>query len=651
MSRAYRLSWFLLALSVAVVPPTAADTYLVYSEGGIPVNSDLFLWADCLYTPPNICDFGAEVSCDTPEGGSSQRLFTNQWGGWGVFPQQPVDLAAFEDGDVRFFVKTPFDLTVGIDCTEDFVPTSYPRLISQHGWVNDGSWQEITIPVCDLFPGGDCQPHLDCLANITAPFHVNRPDVILATPFWVDYVRWQTTVSHAGASSVEVQGRQLLVNGEPFVVNGMAYAPLSIGENWQGAWRDRPDRYLVDFPLIAAGGANAIRLYSPVLTTAMLDAAWAEGLYVIPTFGVGPDQLTCATGKDFMRDRFLEMVMEWKDHPAILFWLVGNEVNLNLGAADLCTDWFPQLDSLAQAAHAVDSSHPVGTANAGVADICVAGCSTDTALPNVDLWGTQIYRGCQGLDSGFADYQAKSDCARPLIVTEFGVDAWDGRISAENHAMQTTCLGDQLVDADQALAVRTPGGVSSGQVVFEWLDEWWKATCIDPAEWTVQDTCTSFTNPAYSPDADTAMNEEWWGIASQSGTDPAARNLRPAYDRVSQSWNLGAVCNMEVVSHNSVSGDTTISFDPAAGSTDHTLYYGPVSAVSSYGYSGSVSGLGADGSSSVTLPAGSLFWVVAPRDNGAEGCYGTDSPAGDERPRFSGAAVGQAANRTCQCSP
>ena len=167
----------------------------------------------------------------------------------------------------------------------------------------------------------------------------------------------------------------------------------------------------------------------------------------------------------------------------------------------------------------------------------------------------------------------------------------------------------------------------------------------------MQDTCTSFTNPAYGPGADTAMNEEWWGMANQSAADPAARNLRPAYDRVSQSWNLGAVCNIDVVSHDSVSGDTTISFDPAAGSTDHTLYYGPLSAVSTYGYSGSVAGLGATGSSSVTLPAGSLFWVVAARDGLAEGCYGKDS-AGIERPCFpdgESCSVAQAVHRTCEC--
>jgi hypothetical protein len=84
---------------------------------------------------------------------------------------------------------------------------------------------------------------------------------------------------------------------------------------------------------------------------------------------------------------------------------------------------------------------------------------------------------------------------------------------------------------------------------------------------------------------------------------------------------------------------------------DHNLYYGPLSAVSSYGYTGSVTGLGATGPSVVTLPVGSLFWVVV-AENGIskEGCYGTDS-AGVERPCFSGNCdVDQISGWNCLCS-
>jgi hypothetical protein len=444
------------------------------------------------------------------------------------------------------------------------------------------------------------------------------------------------------------------VDGEPFEVKGMDYAPVAPCENWQSGWKDRPDRYLVDFPLIAASGANTVRLYAPVLTKAMLDAAWEAGLYVIPTFGVDLVQNQCPEAQQFMRDRMREMVLDWKDHPAILFWLVGNEVNAGLTTDQLCNEWYPQLDSLAATAHLAEgaSRHPVGTPNSdstNLSEICLPGCSDDTALPNVDFWGIQAYRGCD-FGTMFAEYAAKADCERPLIITEFGADAWDSAMGgSENQVLQANCIETLLADAGSEVAARNPGGVSGGQAIFEWADEWWKAECVPTTDWCVQDTCASSTNPSYP---DSAINEEWWGVASLDGVDPDARGLRTAYDRVSQAWGLGSVCNMEVVSHDPVSGDTTISFDPAAGSTAHALYYGPLSAVSSYGYTGSVGGLGISGASSFSLPAGSLFWVVAPR-NGTEGCYGTDY-LGNERPPCDLASgscgIPQAVNRTCDCS-
>jgi hypothetical protein len=637
MTRTFRLSSLFVALAVLGVTPGSADSYLVYSQGGLPPATDLFTWCP---TQP-ICDVNSPVACDTPEGGASLRMSTDSWGGFGVFLQQSVDLSAYENGDVRFFVKTPRDLKVEFQCLGGATLTAF---IGQHGWNGNNTWQEISIPVCDFFSDGVCVPA--CLADIGAPFMSTIEGTTFAE-FRVDHVRWQTANSHSGASSVQVQGRQLLVDGEPFVVNGMAYAPISIGENWQGAWRDRPDRYLVDFPLIAASGANTVRLYAPVLTKAMLDAAWAAGLYVIPTYQPDTAQLTCAAGRDFMRDRFVEMVMDWKDHPAILFWLVGNEVNANLGGTDLCTDWFTQLDSLAAAAHTAEggSFHPVGTANADVGDICLNGCSDDLTLPNVDLWATQVYRGCS-FGSTFAEYAAKPSCDRPLIVTEFGMDAWDsllGPTGGENQTLQADCLESLLDEADQELAVRTPGGVSSGQVIFAWADEWWKAECHPTTAWDAHDTCSSFTNNAY-PDPE--IQEEWWGVVSLDDGDPNARGTRTAYTRVGELWHLGPVLNVQVVAHDAPSGNITLSFDPAVGSTDHTLYHGPLSAVSSYGYSGSVTGLGANGSSSVTLPAGSHFWVVAGRNNGAEGCYGKDS-ACTERPASPGAGIPQSASRSC----
>jgi hypothetical protein len=679
MTRKSRLSWLVLTLVVAAVTPALADEYLVYTDGGIPAGgSDVWVWCDG-QSSTNPCDFAEIGACANPEGIRSFRERTvGAWMGFGIFHNidsgpdgipgtgdespTPVDLSAFLGGEVRFSVKTTIDLTIEMQCEVGGTEEAGSRALSDTNWDGTDTWQEVVIPLADYDFGAG--PPLDlaaCLGAVLSPFMSTGANLPVAlNTFQIDNVRWVSPNSHAGASAVQVSGRQLTVNGEPFAVNGIGYSPISIGEDFHGALRDRPDRYLVDFPLIAASGANTVRIYTSFLTTAMLDAAWAEGLHVIPTFGVDPGQLGCTEGKDFMRDRFTDVVAQWKDHPAILAWLVGNEVNVNLGSADLCADWYPQLDYMAQAAHLEEgaSFHPVGTANSdstGLSEICQAGCSDDTTLPNVDFWGVQIYRGCS-FGTTFTDYQ-KPDCARPMIVTEFGADAWDslsGPSGAESETMQSDCLAALLDEAGQAQAIRNPGGVSAGQVIFEWTDEWWKAFPLDPAVpgfcdvadatgWTTHDTCKGWENFGYP---DPAMNEEWWGITSVDYVNPNARGLRAAHGVVNAAYQLGAVNNMEVVTYTPVTGDTTLSFDPGAGSTDHTLYYGPLSAVSTYGYTGSASGLGATGSGAATLPAGDLFWFVVGRNSGAEGCYGKNSACA-ERPASPGSAVPQAVNRTC----
>lgn len=655
--------------------PVLADEYLVYTDLGIPGESDIYTWCyetgDPLFLPN--CGFAGLNACGTPEGTNYFRTPSLEWAGFGifhlnagVFPRYE-DLSGFLGGSVNFWVRTAHDISVELQCVPDpgsssFAVTYAAGPLANYGWDGTPTWQEMVIPISDFSTGGggppgSGSPDGTCLAYVYSAFMatgVNTP-----VDFEIDYVRWTTPNTHSGATQVDVQGRELLVNGEPFVVNGVAYNPISIGENFTGALRDRPDRYLVDFPLMADAGINTVRIYNTFLNTPMLDAASANGLFVIPTFGVDPTMFACPTGRQFIQDRFVDRVSELKDHPAILMWLVGNEVNINVATASLCdatVGWFPNLDAMAEAAHLAEdptypvgnSYHPVITGNAEVTDICVPGCSDDTAMQHLDIWGTQVYRGCNQLDNVFADYGAKGDCSKPLIVTEFGADSWDslsGASGAENQPMQDACMDIMLGAADAALAIRdSVNGVSAGQVIFSWADEWWKAECDPETSWTAHDTCTTFTEVGYP---DPAMNEEWWGIVAVSDADPLARNLRAVTTTVGDSYKPGTACNVNVDNYDAVSGNTTISFDSAAGSTDHTIHYGPLSAVSTYGYSGELTGLGADGSTSLTLPGGSLFWLVVGRNSGVEGGYGTGTA---ERPANPGASVPQDPNRTAVCT-
>jgi hypothetical protein len=469
----------------------------------------------------------------------------------------------------------------------------------------------------------------------------------------IDYIRWQkeNTTTHTGASDVTIDGRQLKVDGKPFVVNAVAYQPVGVGEPVVAAFRDRADLYDVDFPLIADLGANAVRLYAPVLTTNMLDAAWAEGLFVIPTLEVDPVNLECDGGKAKLEDRFVDMVNQWKDHPAILLWLIGNEVNQNLtGGVGLCGDWYQQLDSMALAAETAGSNHPVGTSVAGMTDVCTS-CSDDIDLPNVDFWGVNLYPGCS-YGAAFNTYDADPNCERPLVVTETGVDAFhqpNPGGGSEDQGLQASCLDTLVEDGNADLTVRAGGlGVLSGQTLFEWADEWWKAACSTaPDPLSTHDTCSDAANGAF-PDG--KVHEEWFGIVALDSNDSTARPARTAFTTVGEKW-LGPVCDIQVDAFDDGTGNATVSFAPPAGAAVETnLYYGPLSAVSSLTYSGSLPGLGTTGSASVTLPAGDLFWVVVTENvAGEEGCYGTDS-AGTERPCFSGNCdIDQVSGWNCWC--
>ncbi|MDH3628635.1 MAG: cytochrome c family protein [Acidobacteriota bacterium] len=81
-----------------------------------------------------------------------------------------------------------------------------------------------------------------------------------------------------------------------------------------------------------------------------------------------------------------------------------------------------------------------------------------------------------------------------------------------------------------------------------------------------------------------------------------------------------------------------ISYTPACDATDHTIYYGPLSAVSSYGYSGAACAVGVSGSASFDPGVGSFFFMVVGNNGTTEGSYGTNGVM-LERPEDVGTAV------------
>lgn len=110
-----------------------------------------------------------------------------------------------------------------------------------------------------------------------------------------------------------------------------------------------------------------------------------------------------------------------------------------------------------------------------------------------------------------------------------------------------------------------------------------------------------------------------------SGAPGEASPPALAADQMKAAW-LPAVQRIEV------------HYTPACDASSHTIYYGPLDDVSSYGYSGARCSIGTSGSAQFVPPAGSLFFLVVGTDGTREGSYGHDGD-GTERPEAVGVGL------------
>lgn len=382
------------------------------------------------------------------------------------------------------------------------------------------------------------------------------------------------------AANIKIVGRQMLVDGEPFIVKGVNYRYTPVGEGFmQYDLTIHPELYKPDFALIRAMGANTIRLHQEVMDTAFLDAAYEYGLYVIITITVSwTDNLATTVARNKVLADVARYVTRWKDHPAILMWVVGNEVNY-WNQVTAKPDWYSLLNECARKAHEIEGAnyHPVATAEAEVADLGErANLSDDASLPDLDLWAIQVYRGAvPGFAVLFNEYKSKS--AKPFVITEFGCDAYNTKIHAEDEIAQAETIRDELNTIHSYLSAQDANEACIGSCIFKMFDDWSQNQWGYPN--SVHDTAGTGNSPNYYDFESTTiknLNDEWWGLCAISpGTDE--KFPRQAYYEVQAKWapaatnttSTTAVFSSEVTNYpnpfNPDTDSTTIAFAVAPG--------------------------------------------------------------------------------------
>ena len=334
----------------------------------------------------------------------------------------------------------------------------------------------------------------------------------------------QSSFQH-GPSIVNVNGRQLLVSkrnldgtltpSSPYIIRGVAWSPASV--NTIDNTNNRRAAFAVhtptDAPLIAAMKANTVRTYlEPPLDASgltVLDQLYSNGIMVILTVDGATNDMA----------RIQQTVNFYKNHPAVLMWLLGNEWNINLyhGSASSVADAAQRTQNAAALIKTLDTNHPVAS-SLGDIDIDEPGKRlsdtqnfVNSICTSVDVWGINVYRGS---NFGMIFGQWQSISTKPMFVGEFGTDAF----RTTNYPPLTCPLSGVLDEAAQAswnlnlwndlhwnLSALYPNKVALGGTLFEWNDEWWK---VAPAG--TQDNCGHDRTPGAHPDI--VSNEEYYGV-------------------------------------------------------------------------------------------------------------------------------------------
>jgi exo-beta-1,3-glucanase (GH17 family) len=300
------------------------------------------------------------------------------------------------------------------------------------------------------------------------------------------------------ADVVTTSGRQIFVNKSLYTIKGICYHPVPKGSSAVSF-----DNLKKDLKLMKKAGINTIRVYSPINEKAVFDQIQKAGLKVIIGFGYNQD------GKfDILSGTFADYVKTWKDHPAILFWELGNEYNYHpewFGGQ--IETWYQALNDAAEKIHEIDPSHPVATAHGELPKPEVL-----SLCPNVDIWGMNVYRW-DNPEELFSQWSAIS--AKPMYLSEAGADSYmtaamNGYEKGENEKAQADATGNIL---DDIFKFRD---ICSGVALFAFADEWWKAgknETQEPGGWAPNSGGVPY---------DGAANEEYWGILKLDRTKKMA---------------------------------------------------------------------------------------------------------------------------------
>ncbi|MDX2474304.1 MAG: glycoside hydrolase family 2 TIM barrel-domain containing protein, partial [Candidatus Krumholzibacteria bacterium] len=349
-------------------------------------------------------------------------------------------------------------------------------------------------------------------------------------------------------------GSRLQVDGRDFMVLGMNWGYMPIGQNYTYAFWDQSDDIIKaslakEMSLLKGMGVNTIRHYVGMPPRWVQYVYEEYGIFTVLNHTVGRYGMTIDGAwlpitdysdpkvREILKAEVAALVDEFQGTPGILMWLLGNENNYGLSWSSFEIEALPDGErNEARARHLYslfgeiirdikqrDPGRPVSMANGDLQyiDIIAEECV------GLDVFGSNVYRGASARDF----YQVVKDkLGVPTFFTEFGADAFNAVSMREDQSTQAYYLLAQWREIYEQSAGKGRVGNAIGGLIFQWSDGWWKYKQEERLD--IHDTNASWPNSGYPEDyseGDNNMNEEWWGITAKGYSD--VRGIYEVYPR------------------------------------------------------------------------------------------------------------------------
>jgi hypothetical protein len=170
----------------------------------------------------------------------------------------------------------------------------------------------------------------------------------------------------------------------------------------------------VNFDKMIAIGANSFRTWGVENAQKVLDEAQKRGLTVMLGLWLQHER----HGFDYdnkekvksQLEYFKNVIKQFKDHPALLMWGVGNELDLDYTNPNC----WNAVQDIAQYIHQIDPNHPTSTVTAGLDSLEVQ--YIKSRCPDIDIYSINTYGDIAGVPKNIAKYGWNG----PYMITEWG---------------------------------------------------------------------------------------------------------------------------------------------------------------------------------------------------------------------------------------